>query len=163
MRRPQPPPKLRTSVFELSDEPDPHEALDRVIGLVQRRWTALFNEQMAAMGQTNLRWAALSRISEAAEGLNQRELARMLGADEPSLARIIAALEAQGLVQRRRAAKDRRAKILQITPAGEAIHKEGVRIGRELRAQAFGDLPEADLAAALRVLTHASARLAPPT
>jgi len=148
-------------VFELSDEPDSYEALGRAIGLAQRRWTALFNERIAAMGQTHLRWMALSRISEAPEGLNQRELARMLGADEPSLARIIAALEAQGLVQRRRAANDRRAKILQITPAAEAIHQEGVRIGRELRAHAFGDLPEADLAAALRVLTHVSAQLAP--
>ncbi|MES2341549.1 MAG: MarR family winged helix-turn-helix transcriptional regulator [Pseudomonadota bacterium] len=145
----------------MSDEPDPYDSLGRAIGLAQRRWTALFNEQMAAMGQTHLRWMALSRISEFSDGINQRDLSRLLGVDEPSLARIIAALEAQGLVKRRRAANDRRAKILQITPAAEAVHREGARIGRKLQTRAFGDLPEADLAAALRVLTHAGERLAP--
>ena len=138
---------------------DPYEALGRAIGLAQRRWTALFNERMSASGHTNLRWMALSRVSESNGGISQRDLSKLLGTDAPTLARLVDALEQQGLVERVADARDRRIKLLRLTEAAVPSLREGASIGRALRSSVFEGIPNQDIEVAERVLLQVCKRL----
>lgn len=64
------------------------------------------------------------------------DLARAEQVKPPTMTRIVAALEAQGLIRRRPAADDARAAILEATPRGTKVLQEGRRrrVGRLARA-----------------------------
>jgi MarR family transcriptional regulator for hemolysin len=146
-------------VDALNLEVDPYEALGRAIGLAQRRWAALFNDRMSVSGHTNLRWMALSRVSESSGGISQRDLSKLLGADAPTLARLIDALASQGLIERVADSRDRRVKLLRITEAAVPALREGAVVGRVLRASVFEGIPDQDVEVAERVLIQICERL----
>lgn len=55
------------------------------------------------------------------ERLVQRDLAQLLSCDASNVTALVDRLEERGLVERRALLADRRAKVLQLTPAGEAF------------------------------------------
>jgi DNA-binding MarR family transcriptional regulator len=62
-------------------------------------------------------------VRAAGEGpADQRELARPLNVEGPTLTRHLACMEAQGLVERHRTSTDRRAAFVRLRPAGEAVY-----------------------------------------
>jgi DNA-binding MarR family transcriptional regulator len=61
---------------------------------------------------------ALMNLAELSEGSSQQELGRKLGLDSSGLVSVIDDLEAQGLVERRRDAADRRRYAIHLTRAG---------------------------------------------
>jgi MarR family transcriptional regulator, lower aerobic nicotinate degradation pathway regulator len=63
---------------------------------------------------------ALMNLAELSEGSSQQELGRKLGLDSSGLVSVIDDLEAQGLVERRRDAADRRRYAIHLTRSGRA-------------------------------------------
>jgi MarR family transcriptional regulator, lower aerobic nicotinate degradation pathway regulator len=61
---------------------------------------------------------ALMNLADISEGSSQQELGRKLGLDSSGLVSVIDDLEAQGLVERRRDATDRRRYAIHLTRAG---------------------------------------------
>jgi DNA-binding MarR family transcriptional regulator len=61
---------------------------------------------------------ALMNLADLSEGSSQQELGRKLGLDSSGLVSVIDYLEAQGLVERRRDATDRRRYAIHLTRAG---------------------------------------------
>jgi len=102
-----------------------------------------------ALGLSFARVRALRRL--AAHPLTLRELAERLAADPPYVTLIVDDLEERGLVQRMPHPKDRRAKLVQLTPSGRAAAARADAILDEPPA-ALRDVPAKDLAALLRVL-----------
>ena len=89
---------------------------------VARLRRTLVDKALKPLGVTRSQWwvlANLSRYSE--EGLMQTELAAAMDVGKVALGGMLDRLEANGHVQRRIDAQDRRAKLLTLTPKGAAL------------------------------------------
>lgn len=100
--------------------------MHRVVQAMRRQ----IDQRMAALGLTAAQWAPLWRIR--LDGpIGARELAQAIGVDAGAMTRLVDRLVAKGLVQRVRAADDRRSVRLTLTAAGEAV---AARLPAELAA-----------------------------
>jgi MarR family transcriptional regulator, transcriptional regulator for hemolysin len=132
------------------------------IAQIARRWRARLDARIAAFGLTEARWLALLAIARDGEGLTQKDLAARLLIEGPTLVRTLDWLEGEGLVERREAPHDRRAKTLHLTPrARPLIHRiEAAATG--VRAEILAGIPEAELELCLAVLERVALGLALP-
>ena len=130
--------------------------------LVGRRWRARLNDRLKVIGQTDARFAALEEISGAPDGMVQRELARRLGVEEPTIVRLVDALEAQDCVERRVHGADRRAKVVQSKPAAAPALNRARVIVTDLQQDRFAGMDPRDLAACARVLDGLARKLERP-
>lgn len=117
-----------------------------------RHWRRTCQMTLASYGITEARAAPLMMIHRLGDGVRQVTVAHASGLESPSLVRLLDQLCAEGLVVRTEDLTDRRAKTLRLTPAGndlaESIEKELIR----LRKVVLGNVSQADLEAALRVV-----------
>jgi MarR family transcriptional regulator for hemolysin len=60
-------------------------------------------------------------LQRGGEGLTQRELAKLMAIENPTLVRLLDSLEQQNLIERRPCPNDRRARRLHLTPAGTSF------------------------------------------
>jgi MarR family transcriptional regulator for hemolysin len=136
-----------------------HAAVAQGLLLAGRRWRARLNERLKVIGQTDARCAALAEIAGSSTGVVQRELSQRLGVEEPTVVRLVDALEAHDWVERRTHSGDRRSKIVQIKPAATPVLDQAQEIVADLQQELFGDIDPSDLAACLRVLEELSRKL----
>lgn len=130
------------------------------ITLAARRFQTVAAEARQACGQEAARTSLLYFLEESPKGLTQTELASRLEISGPSLTRQLDKLERLGFVSRRRMIGDGRVRLIMIEPAGrEALLELDVHAS-EMRDRIFGDIPQADLETAQRVLDTLAARLA---
>jgi MarR family transcriptional regulator for hemolysin len=134
-------------------------ALAQSLLLAARRWRTRLNERLKSVGQTDARCAALAEIADCEDGVVQRELSQRLGVEEPTVVRLLDALEANGWVQRRAHAVDRRAKVVRVTPAAQPVLDEAQAIIFELQQEMFSEIDPSDLAVCLRVLNELAGKL----
>jgi MarR family transcriptional regulator for hemolysin len=96
--------------------------LGRQLNFAAKSARSYLEQHLAGAGSSFAVWTALFALK--AEGpLIQRELAEILGVEGPTLTRHLARMEAEGLIERRRTSADRRAAIVHLTDAGEAMHE----------------------------------------
>jgi DNA-binding MarR family transcriptional regulator len=126
--------------------------------LARRAWRAMseialdHDRKVAVSEALGLSWVrALALRRLAAQPHTLRALAERLAADPPYVTLIVDDLEERGLVQRMPHPEDRRAKLVELTPAGRAAAARADAILDEPPA-ALRDVPAEDLAALLRVL-----------
>lgn len=89
-----------------------------LLGRVSRKWRRAVDARLSQGGLSQARWLILYYLQQGMEGDTQRELARHLGIEEPTLARTLDHLEGRRLLTRRPCEHDRRAKRLWLTEAG---------------------------------------------
>lgn len=100
------------------------------------------------------------------EGLSQQELAARLYVTKGNISGLIDRLVANGLVERRALAGDRRSHAIHLTPAGRELAKRGIEAQKDFVAQTFGRItPERlalfeDLLVEVRELVRAQDHLA---
>jgi DNA-binding MarR family transcriptional regulator len=126
--------------------------------LARRAWRAMseialdHDRKVAVSEALGLSWVrALALRRLAAQPHTLRALAERLAADPPYVTLIVDDLEERGLVQRMPHPEDRRAKLVELTPAGRVAAARADAILDEPPA-ALRDVPAEDLAALLRVL-----------
>ncbi|WP_409019047.1 MarR family winged helix-turn-helix transcriptional regulator [Brevundimonas vesicularis] len=88
--------------------------------LLARRWRRALEIHLAASGLTDATWLPLVHLKETGGGLTQKQLALRVGVDGSSLVRVLDILERESLIERRRDAADARARLIHLTPRGEA-------------------------------------------
>jgi len=118
---------------------------------LDRAWR---RESDAALAPHNLSTATampLLAINRLGDGVRQVVLADVLGIEEGSMTQALHLLCGAGLVERRADPNDRRAKALHLTDAGRALTARVEAAMAGVRARLLADVPEADLAAAIRV------------
>src|SRR3546814_15512969 len=93
-----------------NEMPPSQELLGRRLGRVARLWRAEIDRRLATFGLTESRWLTLLHISRLPHAATQRELAEAVGVRGPTLVRTLDRLEAEGLIERRTEAADRRTK-----------------------------------------------------
>jgi MarR family transcriptional regulator for hemolysin len=134
-------------------------ALVQGLLLASRRWRARLNQRLKRLGQTDARCVALIEIAASPDGVKQRELSLRLGVEEPTVVRLVDALEAAGLVERRAHSEDRRAKLVCATPQAQAVATRVQGVVFDLQGSLFEGLDPGDLAACQRVLAQLCRRL----
>lgn len=127
--------------------------------LLARRWRRTLDAQLAKAGLSDATWVPLIHLQEAGDGITQKALAERVGVDASSLVRVLDILSRQGLIERRAAEHDGRARLVHLTAAGrkrvDEIRGELWKIEEDLLA----DLSEGDVAQMLAQFARIDQRL----
>jgi DNA-binding MarR family transcriptional regulator len=102
-------------------------------------------------------WYVLHQLAHVGPTL-QRDLARLLQVERPTLSVIVSALVRKGLIEQLPDRTDQRQKLLQMTPAGTHIWNQLPDL-THIHHTAFSGLDAADIAIAIKVLRTATERL----
>lgn len=114
-----------------SDTPD--ELVDSLGFLVSRVHFRMHRDVLAALGPLDLepRHVGALIALQSVGPVAQAELARLLGTSGPSVVQIVDALEARGLVERRRLPTDRRSQVLHLAPEAPEVVADATRIATD--------------------------------
>lgn len=121
------------------------------VARVTRRWRKLLDERLKELGVTQARWTTMVYLEKGGEGLTQRELARLMTIENPTLVRLLDSLEEQGLVERRPCENDRRARRLFLTDAGRSFMAELNERAVALREEMLEGVSDQEIEGALKV------------
>ena len=88
------------------------------LGYLTRRWRKILDAEFRSSGLTDATWRPLLHLHILGEDIRQKDLAASLGIEGPSLVRLIDSLITKGLIERSEDVRDRRAKLLRLTPEG---------------------------------------------
>ena len=112
---------------------------------LSRGWRAELDRRLADLGLSQARWLVLLHLARFDHEPTQRELAQSVAVEGPTLARLLDSLEAQGLVQRKAAPEDRRAKLITLQPSARPMIEKIEAISTQVRQELFNGIPEEDL------------------
>ncbi len=118
---------------------------------VARRWRKLLDERLKDLNVTQARWSTMVYLQRGGEGLTQRELAHLMAIENPTLVRLLDSLEEHGLIERRPCKRDRRARRLYLTNAGERFMSDLAERGNVLRDEMLRGIGDKELEVTLRV------------
>ena len=108
--------------------------LGRRLAFAHKAMRAEFEARLVEAGGTFTTWVVL-RSAHSESRLSQRELAESLGVEGPTLVRHLDRLEAEGLIERRRDAGDRRITRIEVTPRGVALLDRLVAVAEGAEAE----------------------------
>lgn len=120
--------------------------------MLSRLWRRTIDQQMAAVGLSDISWAPLIHLAESGDGVSQKELASLVGIDGSSLVRLLDTLESRGHIQRLTAPEDRRVKLVMLTEAGKIAVGQIREQLRHIEQQMLADLTDPQLEAMLDAL-----------
>lgn len=112
---------------------------------LSRGWRAELDRRLADLGLSQARWLVLLHLARFDHEPTQRELAQSVAVEGPTLARLLDSLEAQGLVQRKAAPEDRRAKLVTLCDAARPLIERIEAISKQVREELFQGIDEEDL------------------
>jgi MarR family transcriptional regulator for hemolysin len=124
--------------------PDEHRFAMQ-LAQMSRAWRAELDRRLAGMGLSQARWLVLLHLSRFEDLPTQRELAKSVGVEGPTLARLLDSLEAQGLIQRMAVAEDRRAKKIALCPPARPLIEKIEAISSQLRQELFAGIEDEEL------------------
>ncbi|KPP96862.1 transcriptional regulator SlyA [Marinobacter sp. HL-58] len=121
------------------------------VARVTRRWRKLLDERLKDLGVTQARWTTMVYLQKGGEGLTQRELARLMAIENPTLVRLLDSLEEQGLIERRPCPNDRRARRLHLTPDGTEFMNVLTERAAKLREEMLAGISDEEIEGAVAV------------
>lgn len=127
--------------------------------LCSRRWRALLDEKLRAIGQSAARMEAMAAIMNAPPPSSQADIAKRLRIEGPTMTRMIDALARDGLVKRSPAPNDRRTKYLALTQEGFAALEEIFAVYDDMRGRLLSDVAPEEVAALNGFFERVLARL----
>ena len=137
---------------------DPSIKLVIEIGIFGRQWRSLMDKELRSLGVTRARWVTLWWIAEAPRPLNQKELARKIGIEGPTLVRQLDILEKDGLIERI-VDHDRRSRLIRMKPAAIPIVSQIKAMADALGREVAEGIDEETLATCAGVLHQMRSRL----
>lgn len=137
----------------------PAEPLTNAIVRVARLQRLLAQQQLRGVGLHLGQELVMMQLWEHGPQ-TQTALVRTLDSDSATMTRTVRRLEAAGFVRSRPSSTDKRATIIEATPASQAVRREVERIWAQLETDATGDLTAAQQSDALDVLRRIEANLA---
>jgi MarR family transcriptional regulator for hemolysin len=112
--------------------------------LLAQAYYGFANEVRAAFDPLGVSARGYHVLAAALDGeFTQIELAHLLGLDKTTMVVTIDELEEAGLAERRPSAKDRRARVLKVTKAGERMVAKGDEVLDRIQAEVLSTLPAA--------------------
>lgn len=135
--------------------------MSRLLGLANRRWRQTIDQRLASCEVTEAGLAPLIQLAGAEQPIRQKDLAASLALETSSLVRILARLQANGLIVSLPDPQDGRAKALSATPAGAALADRALSISLELEQEVLAGIDEERIQITREVLQHILDRLEP--
>jgi len=129
-------------------------AFGSLLGHAYRQWRRAADVQLRPFGLTDATWLPLVHIGRASVAPRQKDLAATMSVDGSAVVRLLDNLETAGLIQRKEAETDRRAKTIHLTPRGRAIADKVETVARRIRRDALAGLSDKDVETTIRVLEH---------
>jgi len=109
------------------------------------------DDKFKPLGITDATWRTLYFLRREGDGVKQKELARTMGIEGPSLVRLLDSLSAKGLIERRIDPLDRRARTIHLTQQAEpllsVLDQNAVQVYNEL----LSDVEDSDIQTAMRI------------
>ena len=135
--------------------PELQAAFTAELASANRKLRALVDERARDMGLTLSRARLLMQLAKA-DGPIQSDLAGLLDIEQPTLVRLLDGLERTGMIERRAAEGDRRARRVFLTPVARAQAEDILAFLIDLRADVLDGIDREELEVALRVLSRMS-------
>ncbi|WP_142847754.1 MarR family winged helix-turn-helix transcriptional regulator [Telmatospirillum sp. J64-1] len=142
-----------------SSSPSPRARFGFQFVVLARRWRRALDERLAALHLTDATWAPLVHLAVSGEGINQKDLAALVGIEGSSLVRLLDILVSRGLIERRMDPADRRAKLIFLTPAGRQAVTEIRQILVQVEEEILADLSDAEIESVLDIFGRIDQRL----
>ena len=136
------------------------DGLASLIARAARQWRRAVDRRLQPFGLTEATWLPLIHIARAPTPMRQKDLAASLALYGSSVVRVLDALVAAELIERREEDGDRRAKSITPTAQGLAIIDQVEAASREVRTAALAGLSDEDIEIATRVLDRVCLNLA---
>jgi len=114
---------------------------------------ALFAEECAAFDLTPVQFSIMT-VAATQPDLDQVKLAQEVGVDRATMANVVARLETKGMVRRRHAAKDKRVRLVALTPQGAALLDRMRPAAQRAHDRTIAALPAADRDLFMALLTR---------
>ncbi|TFW17353.1 MarR family winged helix-turn-helix transcriptional regulator [Duganella callida] len=121
------------------------------------KMTQTYKPLLAALKLTYPQYLAMVVLWER-DGIGVKDLAQRLQQDSGSVTPVIKRLEAEGYLVRQRDPRDERNKILSLTPAGQALRAEAVKVAGNFAATC--DIDNDEVSALMRNLSKLNHNLA---
>jgi MarR family transcriptional regulator, transcriptional regulator for hemolysin len=128
--------------------------LGQTIGDVSRAWRYEMNLRLKPFGLNLSMRQVLVLLHRHPQGLVQKELARKLGIEEPTLARLLDQLEKKEWVKRMPCEDDKRCKYSKLTPKAAKQIQIIEKLSRQLRKEMMQGLEQAEMEAGLQILSR---------
>jgi MarR family transcriptional regulator, transcriptional regulator for hemolysin len=123
-----------------------------LIARAGRQWRRAVDRRLQPFGLTEATWLPLIYLARAPAPVRQKDLAASLVLDGSSVVRLLDALEAAGLIERREESTDRRTKIITVTNRGLSIIDQVEAVSRDVRNATLVGLSQDEIEIATRVL-----------
>lgn len=145
--------------MDAMNSPELQAAFTAELASANRKLRALVDQRARNMGLTLSRARLLMQLAKA-DGPIQTDLAGLLDIEQPTLVRLLDGLERTGMIERRAAEGDRRARRVFLTPVARAQAEDILAFLTELRADVLDGVDREELEIALRVLSRMSRNIA---
>lgn len=122
------------------------------LAIMTRRWRQVLDREFRSAGLTDATWRPLLHLYHLGDGTHQKELAAAVGIEGPSLVRLLEALIARGLIERRQDSLDRRAKQLFLTAEGHALVDRIQETVAALESELLSDFSDSAIARGLEFI-----------
>jgi len=128
------------------------------LSTASRKLQTVFDAVVHKRGLTLARTRVLLHLSNN-PGVNQKELANILGVETPTVVRLLDGMEKHGQIARKAADRDRRAKQIVLTAFAERQVEEIEEISHRMGRQILEGVNGSDLQVTLRVLRQVVSNL----
>src|SRR3954463_4061450 len=117
-----------------------------------RAWRTKLDQRLRPLGLSQGKWRTLMHLSRGGDRVTQKEIAELMGIEEPTLAGLLNRLEVDGWIKREESPNDRRCKIVHLQRRSQTVLDEIFSAAHELRDELLEDISSADVATCMRVL-----------
>jgi MarR family transcriptional regulator, transcriptional regulator for hemolysin len=141
----------------LKENADPvrnQSELGQAIGEISRAWRYQMNQQLKLFGLNLSMRQVLVQLHRNPDGLMQRDLARRLEIEGPTLVRLLDLLEQKGWIQRIVVPNDKRRKYSILTPKAAAQIQIIEMLSVKLRSKMLNGLSAEEIKTGLHVMRH---------
>ena len=129
------------------------KTLGMTLSCLVRQWRAVNDERLKPLGLTQSRWITLSHLKYE-DGMQQHQLARLVGVESPSLVRTLDGLESLNMVERRPCENDRRGKTVHLTDTVSGLMTDMDQVLDDTRAQVLAGLSAQEISEFIRLAEH---------
>jgi len=130
------------------------EYLGQLLAETARLWRSALDRRLAPLGLSRAQWQVLLHVVRNKEPLTQKELARRVGVEAPTLVGLLDRMARNGWIERTPCGHDRRSKTVHLTEHARGLIDRIEAIAAELRGELLDELPREELECCLRVLGH---------
>jgi MarR family transcriptional regulator for hemolysin len=119
---------------------------------VARAWRLKLDQRLKPLGLSQAKWRTLVLVNRAGDGVTQKDLADLMGIEGPTLVRLLDRLEADGWLERRVCARDRRNRRIHLSAKARDMLVRIESVAAGLRAELLSGVGADDLDIFDRVL-----------